>query len=174
MKHLTITLAVAAISFAAFTGTAHALGTPKADEFVQKASQSGMFEIESSKIALSRSSNADVKAFAQQMIDDHTAAAAKLKAAAEANGLGASVATALDEKHQKKLDKLTKEEADDFDDEYVDVQESAHRKAVKLFEDYAKDGDNAALKAHASETLPKLQQHKDHVQVLEDKVDMAD
>ncbi len=174
MKHLTTTLAVAALSFVALTGSAHAMGTPKADEFVQKASVASLFEIETSKLALSRSANADVKAFAQQMVSDHTAASAKLKATAEANGLGASVATALDEKHQKKLDKLAKEDAKDFDEEYVDEQETAHRKAVKLFEDYSKDGDNAALKKLAGETLPTLKAHKEHAQVLEDKVDDAE
>lgn len=171
MKHTIKTLALTALTVAAFAPQAHAIGTPKADEFVQKASVSNLFEIESSKLALTRSTNADVKAFAQKIIDDHTAAGAKLKTIADANGLSASVATTLDKKHQKELDELKAEDANDFDEEYADEQQDAHRKAVKLFDKYAKDGDHAALKAFAAETLPTLQAHKDHANTLEDKVD---
>jgi putative membrane protein len=34
----------------------------------------------------------------------------------------------------------------------------AHDEAVKLFDAYAKDGDNASLK-HAQKTLPVIQEH---------------
>src|SRR5690606_19029336 len=51
--------------------------------FIVKAANSGVFEIESSKIAVERSKNADVKAFAQQMIADHTKADQELKAIAQ-------------------------------------------------------------------------------------------
>lgn len=174
MKHTVKTLMLAGLAFAAFAPQAHAFGTPKPDEFVQKASVANMFEIETSKLALTRSTNADVKAFAQHMIDDHTAAGTNLKATADKAGYGANVASTLDEKHQKKLDKLTKEDAEDFDDEYVDAQESAHKKAVKLFKSYADDGDNADLKGFAAQTLPTLEAHKTEVQALEDKVDDAE
>ncbi len=40
--------------------------------FIVSASMSDAFEVESSKLALEHSSNADVKAFAQMMITDHT------------------------------------------------------------------------------------------------------
>lgn len=153
---------------------AHALGTPEADEFVQKASQSNLFEIESSKLALERSKNTDVRAFAQKMIDDHSGAGAGLKTAAEAAGLSGSVATALDEKHQEILKDLSEEDAADFDDEYVDEQEDAHRKAVKLFKKYSDKGENANLKTFAMQTLPTLEAHKEEVKVLEDKVDAVD
>lgn len=142
------------------------------DKFVKKAAISNQFEIDSSKLALERSQNAEVRKLAQQMIDDHTKAGADFKAALVAGKVDqALVPTGLDKKHQRIMENLREEDAEDFDDEYVDAQERAHRKAVNLFEDYAKDGDNAALKDFAAKTLPTLKQHKDHVDKVEGAID---
>lgn len=153
---------------------AHALGTPKGEDFVQKASMTDLFEIETSKLALERSKNTDVRAFAQKMIDEHAGSTSALKTAAEAAGLSGSVATSLDEKHQKKLKDLSEEDVADFDDEYVDEQEDAHRDGVKLFKKYSDKGENANLKTFAMQTLPTLEAHKEEVKALEDKVDALD
>ena len=61
--------------------------------------------------------------------------------------------------HQEKLDRLTKLNGKDFTKQYDDMQVSAHKDAVSLFERYGKEGDNAALKAFAAKTLQHLQQH---------------
>ncbi len=146
---------------------AYAADTAK--EFVEKATIGGKFEIDSSKLALEKSKNTDVRSFAQKMIDDHTQANEKLTAALPKAGVKASdVPTTLDEKHQKKLDKLREAKAEDFDKDYVDAQEDAHDEAVSLFKDYAKDGDNVVLKDFASTTLPTLQDHHDKVDALKD------
>ena len=52
-------------------------------EFVTKAAGAGSFEIQSSQLALTKSQNAGITAFAQMMIDDHTKAAEGLKTAAQ-------------------------------------------------------------------------------------------
>ena len=39
------------------------------------------------------------------------------------------------------------------------VQQQAHEEAVALFEQYARDGDNADLTAWAAKTLPHLKEH---------------
>jgi putative membrane protein len=54
------------------TGVNSALGiTPKTADFVNEAATSDMFEIQSSKLAASRSTG-DVQTFANQMVIDHT------------------------------------------------------------------------------------------------------
>src|SRR5438105_2659841 len=60
-----------------------------AQQFVQLAGSSGLFEVASSKLATERASRAEVKSFAQMMVKDHTAANEKLKAVAEKEGLQA-------------------------------------------------------------------------------------
>ncbi len=59
----------------------------KAQDFVNAAGQANLVEIRTSEMALQKSKNADIKAFAQKMIDDHKAATDKLKAAASAAAL---------------------------------------------------------------------------------------
>lgn len=152
----------------AVSAPAHATST---QDFLEKASVAGMFEIESSKVALSRTQNTEVKAFAQQMIDDHTKASAEMKAAATAAGIDpATLPTGLDEKHQKKLKDLQEADADDFDDDYINAQVKAHRKAVSLFKDYADDGETPALKDFAAKTLPALEAHRTHAKELDGKL----
>ncbi|HYD19707.1 MAG TPA: DUF4142 domain-containing protein [Patescibacteria group bacterium] len=164
------TALTAAIALTAMLAASPAFATSTKD-FVEKAAMSDMFEIASSKIALERAQNAEVKAFAQKMIDDHTASSAKMKEALAGAKADVQPPAALDEKHTKKLEKLQKADAEDFDEDYLNIQQKAHRKAVSLFKDYADDGDNAALKSFASATLPTLEAHKDHVNQLEDKLD---
>ena len=70
-----------------------AMPTEKA-EFTKMAGSSNEFEIESSRLAVEQASSADVKAFARQMIEDHTKAGkAMMKAAA--GGQGRAVPDAL-------------------------------------------------------------------------------
>lgn len=141
-------------------------------EFVRKATQATNFELESGKLALKRASNADVKSFAQKMIDDHTSAAKKMKeAAAKDNVDTGGDPKAMDEKDAKTLAKLKEVEAKDFDEAYMDAQETAHKKTVDLFEDYASNGDAPNLKLFAAETLPTLKGHGKHADEMEGKVD---
>jgi putative membrane protein len=79
----------------------------------------------------------------------------------------ASAPLALDKKHEAKLDNLTKSNGQDFTKQYDDMQVSAHKDAVSLFERYAKDGDNPDLKAFAGKTLPTLKEHLQMAQDLE-------
>jgi putative membrane protein len=66
---------------------------------------------------------------------------------------------AMDKAHGAKLDKLNSLSGADFTKAYEDMQVSAHKDAVSLFERYAKGGDNADLRAFAAKTLPHLQEH---------------
>ncbi len=53
------------------------------DDFVDKATQGGIAEVEAGKLALEKSTAKDVKAFANQMIKDHGAANHDLAALAK-------------------------------------------------------------------------------------------
>lgn len=154
---------------AASATTSFAATSADTKEFVTKAAIAGTFEIESSKMALEKSADADVKIFAKQMIEDHSTASAKLKKTAATATPDVKLPTTLDASHQSTLDKLKATADGNFDDAYIDAQEDAHDDAVSLFSDYAKNGDNAALKQFAADTLPTLKQHKDHIEKIDDK-----
>lgn len=125
--------------------------------FVTKAGNGGLFEVESSKLALQKAQRADVKAFAQQMIDDHGKANQELMAEAQKAGVG--VPDKLDTPHQARLAKLSAANGPAFDRAYLNAQATAHREAVALFGAYAKTGSNADLKQFASRTLPIIEGH---------------
>jgi putative membrane protein len=130
--------------------------TPSTQDFVTKVAISDMFEIQSSQLAETKGDTGS-KAFAQRMIKDHGKTSAELKAMA--GKLKVKLPTALDDKHQKMLAQLGKLDGNKFDGAYDQMQVQAHEEAVKLFSSYAKNGDNAELKAWAAKTLPALQHH---------------
>jgi len=73
-------------------------------------------------------------------------------------------AAVLDPQHQKLIDQLNS--SGDIDKDYVNMQVDAHNSAVSLFTDYSKNGTNESLKKFASDTLPILQEHQQHVEQI--------
>lgn len=144
-----------------------ACGAPDKNEFVAKAEEAGEFEIGSSRLAKSKSQNAGVQQFADNMITDHTAAAEKLRAVARLQGVGGDKANALSAAHQADMDRLERASAGDFDALYLDVQTKAHEDAISLFKNYAEKGDDQQLKQFAAQTLPTLESHLEHVKALD-------
>lgn len=152
----------------AATGVATgATGALNADAFVRDAAIGGMYEIESSKLALEKASSPDVKAAAKMIIADHQAADAKLKALVDGGKAPGPLPTALDERRKGMLDNLRGASAKDFDDRYLDQQTMAHHEALLAFNGYARTGDNPDLKAFAAETAPNLEKHAEMVTKLD-------
>jgi putative membrane protein len=146
------------------TGVNSALGiAPKTADFVNEAASGDMFEIESSKLATQKG-NDRVKQFADQMVNDHGKTSNELKG--KAKQANTALPTEMSGSQQRMLDKLRGLNGDDFSKQYAEDQVSAHKDAVSLFERYGKGGDNADLKAWATETLPALQHHLDMAQQL--------
>lgn len=138
-----------------------AASTPQ--DFATMVAQSDMFEIESSRIALEKAQEDGVRAFAQQMVDDHTASSEAMKQAAEADGVN-DVPTSLDAEHQQMMSQLQDASADQFDNAYMQMQLQAHQQAVTLFSGYTEQ--QGALADFADTALPKLQEHLEHAQQL--------
>ncbi|KQW67078.1 hypothetical protein ASE17_20305 [Phenylobacterium sp. Root77] len=146
------------------TAAASAINTPT---FIRDAAIGGMYEIQSSKLALTRSKNPDVRAAANMIIADHTAADEKLKALVASGKAPGPLPTGMDERRKGMLDNLTGASANDFDDRYLDQQTMAHHEALLAFNGYAQAGDNQDLKAFAAATAPKLEMHAQMVTKLD-------
>lgn len=162
-------LVIAPVSFAAdpppLTAAAPATSVPVTSTFLTNTAVANLFEIESSKLALTKTKSDKVKAFANEMVTDHTAAGEKFKTAVAEAKLTPPVEK-LDAKHQALLDDLKKKDGAAFDKAYVDAQYQGHVETVAMFEAYAKSGDNARMKKLASELLPTLKKHLEHVTAL--------
>jgi predicted outer membrane protein len=125
---------------------------------VKDMAMADMAEVEISKLALSKSQNSDVKAFAQQMVDDHGQALAKVQALAQARGV--TLPTELDAKHKAMSAKLEKMSGDAFDKAYMANAGVKDHKAVlaKLKSD-AKKIKDADVKALVDQHVPVVEQH---------------
>ena len=117
----------------------------------------GMMEVELGRLAAQQGMSEAVKQFGQRMVDDHTKANSELMTLASSKGI--TLPTALDEKHQKDVTKLSGLSGADFDRAYMKMMVNDHNKDVKNFEKQSTRGADADLKAFAGKTLPTLQEH---------------
>ncbi|RZI56491.1 MAG: DUF4142 domain-containing protein [Rubrivivax sp.] len=140
--------------------------------FMKNAAESSFAEIDAGNLALQKGSGAEVKSFAQKMVDDHKKADAELQALAASKGVKLPTEATMVAKGKTKL--LEKRDGTGFDHAYAENQVSAHKDAVKLFEKAAKDAKDADVKAWAAKTLPTLQHHLQEAQALEAGTKAAD
>ena len=134
-----------------------------ATAFVPMATSSNLFEIESSRLALERARNPQVRRFAQQMIRDHNMATRRMAAVVTSSGVPMP-APAMTARHQAMLASV--QGATDFDAAYMGAQMMAHQESIALFTSYGSNGDVPQLAAFARQTLPNLQMHLDHAQSI--------
>lgn len=147
--------------------------THKDSAFLKQAAENGHAEVEGSKLAVQKSGSADVKAFAQQMVDDHTKAGDELAALASSKGLDVSKDPSVIQKGKLKV--LGARDGASFDRHYAEsVGVEAHKDTVKLFEKAAKNSDDADVKAFAAKTLPTLQHHLQAAETLQGTTRAAD
>ena len=192
-------------------------------EFVQKAAAAGKKEVEHGKMAASKASNAQVKAYAQALVKDHTAANQELMGIAKrknitiadqpgavrddrAGGTADTTTTATKSGANRTTASKTTGttgasggvqttgEARDrqagkaphasepwmsatgaaFDRGFIESQVKAHQEAITLFEQQAKNGSDADLKAFAQKQLPGLRNHLKQAQDLQAKLPSTD
>jgi putative membrane protein len=170
MKSFAAALAVGTLAALAFAGTppvAHAADnsdtaaakpSPVDGLFAREAAEMNKAEIELSEHAVKNATTPAVKAFAQKMIDDHTAAGDKLKTIADS--MDVSLPDSMDKAHSTFKDSLDSLEGADYEQAYVQAMVTDHAVAIALFEDEATNGNNAQLKQFAQETLPILKSHQ--------------
>lgn len=129
-----------------------------AQDYVAQAASAGQYEIQASQYLLDQSKNAFVRAFAQQMVDDHRAVSAKLATVARNNQLTAP-GTELSVKHQTQLNELRAAPTNILDQIYIAQQRGAHVEAIALHQAASGVDMPEAVKAHARETLVAVQGH---------------
>src|SRR3972149_939258 len=147
-------------------GIAAGAGAPTTPDFVTKAAMSDLYEVEAGKIASEKGQSDAVKEFGRHMVEAHGKTSEELKGIVQAEKLNMELPTKLNKKRQKRIDALNNAKPEDFDKIYAMQQAKAPKKVVELFDDYAGDGDNAALKQFAANTLPAIKQHREEAEKL--------
>jgi putative membrane protein len=115
------------------------------------------FEIQAGREAESKASGRDYLDYARMIEKDHASLDDGLKQIMQQSRF--PVPTALDKEHMNLLQQLSAMTGARFEDQFRTQQIDGHEKAVKLFEHYAKSGQNAELKKWAQSAIPTLEKH---------------
>jgi putative membrane protein len=165
-------------------------------DFTWNAAVAGLKEVRLGEFAEQNSTNADVKKFARRMVRDHSAANKRLTKIAQAEGLNlpdtnafyVTVTPPENEKSDAELmaqpqppearlqaEQLAAQHLEslsgaEFDSAYADAMVNDHTAAVQLFENGSASLTDKDLKKFAEKTLPKLREHYQMAQDLQNKL----
>jgi putative membrane protein len=156
-----VMVAAVPVAFPAMTGYAQ----PKTDQtggttnFVRLATQASLFEVQSSKLALTRTNNEAVRGFAMMMIKEHEQELNNLKFTNDANA-SATMPKELDPRFQAVFDRLQTTSGPSFDNLYMQMQVRGHEEALALYRSYAEVGEVESLRKLARNALPTIERHR--------------
>ncbi len=161
----------AALVFTAQVAVAQAPNDAQIAHIVVTANQ---VDIDAGKIAESKASNADVKAFGKQMVTDHTGVnkqasdlAKKLKVTPEDNATSQSLKKGGDE-NVKKLSALS---GAAFDKAYIDHEIAYHEQVLGAIDKtLVPSAKNDELKALIVKVRPAFVAHLEHAKMIQSKL----
>ncbi|WP_096591059.1 DUF4142 domain-containing protein [Calothrix sp. NIES-2098] len=126
-------------------------------EFMTKAAQSDLTEIQTSQLALRKSRNKAVRNYAQQMIQQHTASSKKLAAIAKNKNF--TLPTDIGPENKALLTNLQKASGNTFNQAYLQGQTQAHQKTLAEYQKYLQNGQDPDLRGFANQISPLVAQH---------------
>ena len=138
-------------------------------EFMTKAAQAGLTEVEEGKVASTKAMTPEVRSFAESMVSDHTKNNEAFKEVAAK--IGATLPSELDRKHKDMIEDLQKTDTKKFDHEYVEAEVKDHKEVIEMFEKASKKARDPDLRAFAAATLNTLNHHLAMAQELKKKTD---
>ena len=128
------------------------------NQFVMDAAHGGMAEVQLGQLALQRSTNPEVKRFAQQMIQEHSRANEELMRLATQKGI--TPPTDVGPKYRAAMMRLMQLSGRDFDQAYMnEAGVNSHLESAAIYQRQAGLGQDPDLKAFATRILPRVQDH---------------
>lgn len=142
-------------------------------EFLEQAAQNGYAELSSSRLALQKTRNEQVKAFAQRMVDEHTRSNEELKTLAALKKYQPPTEPSILQKGKEML--ISGLGEDSFDRRYINqMGVEAHEDNIELFDRAARETQDVDVKAFATKTLPQLRSHLEAARSLKATLDAAE
>jgi putative membrane protein len=148
--------------------SAQSMSKPADVKFADAAAHGGAAEVMMGKLAAEKASDPDVKAFGQQMVDDHSKANDQLMSVAKSESM--TLPSGPDAKQKAAYAKLSALSGASFDKAYVKVMVKDHEEDVADFQKEANMGKDEKIKSFASQTLPVLQGHLDKIKSIQAKM----
>ena len=148
-------------------GEARAVGKPPDMLLVTTARSSGS-EVSLSRIASERSTNADVKRFAQLAMTDHEKMIQEIRKLAERRGT--SIMPVPDEINEKLAAHLRELSGEELDREYMKEMVAEHAKMAAKFEAEARQEQDPIIRQWAEQQIPIFQDHLQMAQTIHEKL----
>ena len=162
-------LALALSAATAATAQTQAPPPPPASDFATMAAQSDQYEIQAGRTATVQATDPRVRAFAQQMVTDHTRTSQALQQAASASGLPPPP-PAVGADQSRMLNALQGLTGREFDRAYMKQQVLAHEQALAVQQTYAAGGKDPNLRSAAQTAVPQIQHHLEMARQLSSAV----
>lgn len=135
--------------------------------FFKKAAIGGMMEVQAGNIALKNAKDAEVKALAQMIVNDHEAANKELQALANERNVVLPTELPADiQEHLKTMSNLTGKA---FDDHYLKMMREDHKKDIDMFRETSNGSRSDKVRDFATKTLPVLEKHAREVEKVASK-----
>ncbi len=158
LSRLTALCAAAVIGTSAAAGAAMSSGATGQDtNFAVKAAQGGMAEVKLAALAMQKSTNPTVLAFARKMNADHTKNNAQLATIVKSEGM--MPPSDVGPANKMVMGKLQGLSGAAFNSAYLKSQVTAHQQMLALMQQEASSGSDPKLTAFAKATAPVVQQH---------------
>ncbi len=148
-------------------GEPHMVANASDSMFMTHAAADGMAEIQMGQMAVQKSSDPKVKELAQRIVDDHTAANAKLRTLAQQKQV--TLPTAPMKEAQDKAATMNSMDGAKFDQAWAAAMVDDHQKGVKMFSEEATRTQDADVQTFAKATLPTLKTHLKMAQQLQNQ-----
>ena len=120
--------------------------------FVRDAGNAGLFEVESSRLALEGCQHVGVRGYAGQTVKDADEMINRVKSINNAN-VGASMPDGLNTDQQAQLAQLASLSGPDFDREYMRSQIAVGELLKKTFTDYGANGESPTMRVYAAKAV---------------------
>lgn len=137
-------------------------------EFATNAADAGLAEINLANLAISKTSNEQIKSYANMMLKEHGAANDELMALAKSKNI--TLPVAMSKEHQKNRDELDQKTGADFDKKYASLMEEDHVKVLAFMEHQARKGTDPDLKAFAVKMVPVINVHLNAIRKIKDSL----
>jgi putative membrane protein len=164
-------MAMRRISVAAIAATlalsTSAFAAGSSGKFLKEAIRGDLGETKIGELAQQNSENADVKAFGQTLVTDHSQHRTEVETLAKSMDI--TVPSKPMPEASEEYNKLSKLSGKAFDQEFASYMVKDHKEDIAKYQKQSedKDGQIAAL---AKKTLPTLQKHLETAQSLQSKI----
>jgi len=137
-------------------------------DFMTKLMQAYLAELDMAGTALQKSSNNDVRDYANMIRSDDSSALDDLADLMKAKNVPAP--RTLTGEAQKDIMRMNRLTGPDFDREFINLMVTDHQWAVEVFRDMQTGAQNPDVRKYVEDRLPNLEMHLDKGQQLQSKL----